>query len=800
MPKPVHRLRRLCTAAIALGLAGAGAAAVPAPATAAVGEEVIAWLEVEQGAISGGPAYNSGDHGNFSGTGSYTFRETGMTSEMTVTAPVAGAYPVWIRYAAGPLSAEENITRGMGLLTNGGDRRTVPYPLTGSWESWAWAQATVELDEGANTLALSCDRAVEMCRLNFDAVQVGGPAPDPCTVTPAPAGTTRLFDGSFASFDQWRKAGSGGFGQQVVRDPATGAYDCTLRGFRGQGTTWTTAQHSGPYTLGVDWRRGDAAAGSSVYVASTSNAAATPAGGYRVHIGATDTGAVTYGSTTQPADATAVAAAVRPVGQWNRFAVQVTPQRIRVLLNGTPVNAVDRTAATAGHIGLENRAGTDQVGFRDIQLTSGVVLGELSGPARRATTAQGAAHPGDESTLANLVADSQRWATRGSTGGNARIALVASTSLQADLVPADGAVTYAAATSVVSAEPLVNLRLTGAQVETVLEQQWQPDGGFVSLGASAGLTWTHDPARPRGDRITGVWLDGVPLDPALNYSVTAAASLAAGSDDFPGFAAGIGRRTPDASTHSALAAHVGDASAGGPFAVPRTQRGIGVHVPGGATSWQAGTTYALDLSSWSYSATSDPVDDTVDVTVGGRSVGSFAVEDGEADPGERGTIAVRAALPVDLPTGATTVEVVGSATGTTLRLPVAVTAAPAEPPSVPTPGTTPLPATTTPTTTPPAATKASASLRVRVKPGRVVARKTRARLVVTVSGGMSTPTGKVTAKLGTTNVRGTLREGRVVLRLPVLARPGRVTVTVAYAGDSRTLAAKRALRIRAVAP
>ena len=796
MPKPAHRLRRLSTAVLALALTGVGAAAVPAPAAAAVGDEVIAWLEVEQGEISGGPALNSGDHGNFSGTGSYTFRETGMTSEMTVTAPAAGAYPVWIRYAAGPLSAEENVTRGMGLLTDDGDRQTVPYPLTGSWESWGWAQATVDLDEGVNTLAVSCDRAVEMCRLNLDAVQVGGTAPDPCAVAPAPAGATRLFDGSFASFDQWRKSGSGGFGQQVVRDPATGAYDCTLRGFRGQGTTWTTAQHAGPYTLGVDWRRGDAAAGSSVYVASPSNATATPAGGYRVHIGATDTGAITYGATTQPADAAAVAAAVLPVGQWNRFAVQVTPQRIRVLLNGTPVNAVDRTASMAGHIGLENRAGTDQVGFRDIQLTPDVVLGELSGPARRAATADGTAHPGDESTLANLVADSQRWATRGSAGGNARIALVAATSLQADLVPADGGVTYAAATSAVTAEPLVNLRLTGAQVETVLEQQWQPDGGFVSLGASSGLTWTHDPGRPLGERITGTWLDGVPLDAALNYSVTAAASLAAGSDDFPGFAAGIGRRTPDASTHSALAAHLGDGSASGPLDVPRTQRGVGVHVPGGATSWVAGTTYALDLSSWSYSATSDPVDDTVAVTVGGRAVGSFAVDDGQADPGEHGTVAVRAALPIDLPAGATTVEVVGSTTGTTVRLPVTVVDAPPAPTPVPTTEPTPVLSPTTP----PAPARASATVKVKVKPGRVVARKTRARLVVTVAGGTSTPTGKVTARLGARKVRGTLREGRVVLRLPVLARPGRVKVTVAYAGDSRTLAAKKTVRIRAVAP
>lgn len=85
----------------------------PGSSPTAAGEEMIDWVEVEDGTISGGaagpPAFNSGDHGNFSGTGSYTFRETGMTSEMTVTAPAAGTYPIHVRYAAGPLSPAENV-------------------------------------------------------------------------------------------------------------------------------------------------------------------------------------------------------------------------------------------------------------------------------------------------------------------------------------------------------------------------------------------------------------------------------------------------------------------------------------------------------------------------------------------------------------------------------------------------------------------------------------------------------------------------------------------------------------------
>lgn len=803
-------VRGLLLGATALALALPALGAVPATAAspsatgpaapAAVGDEVIAWREIEDGAISGGPAYNSGDHGNFSGTGSYTFRETGMQSTVSFTAPADGTYPVWIRYAAGPLSAEENVTRAMGLLTNGDARQRVSYPLTGSWESWAWARADVTLDAGTNTLAVQCDRAQEMCRLNFDAIQVGGLAPDPCAPTPAAPDAVRLFDGTFDTFDQWRKAGAGGFGRQT---------DCSIRGFRGQGTTWTTSQHDGPYTLGVDWRRGDDAAGSSVYVGSTANGAAEPSAGYQVRIGAADTATIRTadGSTTQAADAAALAAAVKPVGQWNRFTIQVTPRRIRVLLNGTPVNSLDRSAAMSGYIGLENRAGTDRVSFRDIQLRPGVELTELAGAVRKAVKVDGTTtDPARESTLGNLVADAQRWATRAPSGGNAKIALASPTFLGTDL--AAGTTTYDEAVAAVAAEPLVNMRLTGAQLETVLEQQWQrtsddqvPATSFVRLGASSGFTWTEDPTRSEGDRITGMWLDGVAIVPTGLYSVTASQSLAAGGDNFHELAKGVGRRTPDATTDSAVAAYLADASTGGSLAPSPTQRSVAVVFPGGApASYVAGTVFAADLASWSFSAPTDPVDSTVQVSVAGRPIGSFPVGAAATDSAydDRGTVAVRATLPADLPAGAHTVTVVGAVTGTTVELPIVVTAAPAPEPTptpVPTPTPTPTP-TPAPTPAPAPATKTKPTLKVKLKPGKVVARKTRAKVVVTLASSGATPTGKVRVKVGGKVRTGTLRGGKVTFRLPVFTRAGKVKVKVIYAGDAATRGARKTVKVK----
>jgi hypothetical protein len=379
-------------AALALAVPVLGVVSTPA-AQAAVGDEIIAWVEVEDGVISGGPALNSGDHGNFSGTGSYTFRETGMQSTMTVDAPVAGTYPIHIRYAAGPLSAEENVTRGMGLLVNGGARKTVPYPITSmeNWEAWRFATSTVTLQQGRNEVALQCDRGQEICRLNFDAIQVGGTAPDPCPAIAPTPGYTSLFDGTFASFDGWRKAAGGGFGRQT---------DCTIKGVRGRGATWNTTQRTGPYTLRLDWRRTDASDESTLYVGSGSRDGAGPSTGFAIPIG-TRTGAIdpANGTPGKNATASAVTEALHPVGEWNSYAVQLTGSLVKVILNGTTINTYvnPNNIPLTGFVGLENRGEGHDVSFRNIQIKPGVApdtvdsTTTVSAAPASVTTAQGTA-------------------------------------------------------------------------------------------------------------------------------------------------------------------------------------------------------------------------------------------------------------------------------------------------------------------------------------------------------------------------------------------------------------------------
>ncbi|WP_345528388.1 5'-nucleotidase C-terminal domain-containing protein [Nocardioides endophyticus] len=837
-------------------------AAVAAPsATAAVGDEVIAWVEVEDGAISGGPALNSGDHGNFSGTGSYTFRETGMTSTMSVTAPTAGTYPIYVRYAAGPLGADENVTRSMGLLTNGGSRQLMSLPMTSfeNWEAWRFVEYDVTLNEGANTVAIQCDRGTDFCRLNFDAIQVGGTAPDPCLATTPAPGYTSLFDGTFESFDGWRKAGAGGFGRQS---------DCTIRSIRGRGATWFTEQQSEPYTLEVDWRRNDANDDSGVYLASSSRAGADPVGGYRIPIGA-DTGAIVpTGGPKKSPSATALSGALRPVGQWNTYRLELTRSRLEVYLNGALVNSLDRTgtASPTGFIGLENPNFLDQVDFRQIQIRPDVEVGELAAPFRRATLADGTTdNPGGESTLGNLVAETHRWATRAAGSGGAQIAFVQPGGVAADLLGGPGgypaAVTYTQAAAVQpSAATLVNLRLTGAQLKTALEQQWQRTAGgtvpaqsFLRLGTSAGFTYTYDPSKAEGSRITGMWLDGAAIAPATSYSVTVNSFLAAGGDNFRAFADGTARQDTGKLGAAAIVDYLEATAGDGPLAPGSTQHSVGVAFPGGSrASYGAGEALSIDLTSLAYSAATDPKDTAVLVTLGGRSLGAFPVDNtiGNEAFDEYGKAAVRSTVPAALAGGPATIKIVGNNTATTVEVPITVAAtsttsvavAPAAlkvrqgstsvSVTVAAAGGTPSgevelyvdgarvstvalvngtatasvgpfdtvgtksvtarylgSATSGPSTSPVATVvvgKAAAKATVKVQPRKIQAKKTKATVAIAVSAQGYTPTGKVRVKVGKKTYTGTLRSGRVTIKLARFTKAGPVRATVTYLGDALT--------------
>ena len=320
----------------------------------------------------------------------------------------------------------------------------------------------------------------------------------------------------------------------------------------------------------------------------------------------------------------------------------------------------------------------------DAAVLGNVELGRITAPFTRGKLANGTTeNRGAESTLGNLVAEVQRWATETPTSGSAQIAMMNPGGLRADMLGNPGTpavypavVTYRqAANTQPFANTLVNMTLTGAQVKTALEQQWQPAGAarpFLRLGLSEGLTYTYDPTLPAGGRVTQIWLNGTPIDPAGSYSVTVNSFLAAGGDNFLVFAQGANRRDTGKSDLQAMVDYMAQFS---PVAPDYSQRSVGVVFPAGApATYQAGDTVTFNLTSLTMSNVADAKDTEVSVSLSGTPVGTAAVNNtlGTDIFDEYGTASVSFPLPAGTPRGVQTITIVGTTTGTTTAVPITV--------------------------------------------------------------------------------------------------------------------------------
>ena len=160
------------------------------------------------------------------------------------------------------------------------------------------------------------------------------------------------------------------------------------------------------------------------------------------------------------------------------------------------------------------------------------------------TTPEGATDPGSnrgiESSLGDLVADSLRESILTPDGKNVDIGMINAGDLRADLVPnEDGTITYAQTYEV---EPFSNelgyVTLKGSDVKDALEQQWKTDLNsqnsrpMLKLGLSSNVRYTYDPAKPYGQRITSVTINGEPLKADATYTVGSVTFLLGGGDSF----------------------------------------------------------------------------------------------------------------------------------------------------------------------------------------------------------------------------------------------------------------------------
>ncbi len=258
-------------------------------------------------------------------------------------------------------------------------------------------------------------------------------------------------------------------------------------------------------------------------------------------------------------------------------------------------------------------------------------LGKIQAPFNRAKLSNGTTeNRGGESTLGNLVAEVQRWATPDTVGG-AQIAFMNPGGLRADMVRRRTAtfphLTYRQAADVQPfANTLVNMDLTGAQIKATLEQQWQPAGAarpFLRLGASTGFTYTYDPTKAAGSRITGMWLDGTPINLASTYAVTVNSFLAAGGDNFTTLAGGTNKQDTGMTDLQAMVDYMARVRYPGPaLPVDYSQRAGRREAAGGRSGVvRSRCTRQFDLTSLAMSTAPDAKDTTVDVSLNGTSAG-----------------------------------------------------------------------------------------------------------------------------------------------------------------------------------
>lgn len=318
-------------------------------------------------------------------------------------------------------------------------------------------------------------------------------------------------------------------------------------------------------------------------------------------------------------------------------------------------------------------AGSVPVGKIAADITTAQILDPATGKYIRDDRAS-------ESTLGNLVGDSLLDALKSEQTGGAEIGVVNPGGLRADLLYKndgfdDGVVTYANANAVL---PFVNnlwtTSLTGAQVKTMLEQQWQtnadgtiPSRPFLNLGLSSNMDYSYDTSRKLGDHITSVTINGAPLDLERSYRVGTFSFLATGGDNFRIFTEGTNTKDSGLIDRDAWIKYLGEQSATAPIAPDFARRGV--EVIGNPATVNAKGAVSFQLNKLDLTSLGSPKNTAVTVeftdSKGKRTVvDTVGVTDGSAK--------VSFTLPADARTSGT-ITVKAAPSGTTVKLPLLIT-------------------------------------------------------------------------------------------------------------------------------
>jgi 5'-nucleotidase len=175
------------------------------------------------------------------------------------------------------------------------------------------------------------------------------------------------------------------------------------------------------------------------------------------------------------------------------------------------------------------------------------VIGSITADISRTATAAG------ESALGDVIADAQLHATAPAGLGEAVVAFMNPGGIRADLTYAgsaagegDGNVTYGEAFTVQPfGNSLVTMTLTGAQIDTLLEQQFvgcgQAANRILQVSASFQYAWSATGTACNKVDPQSILINGVMVMPGASYRVTVNSFLADGGDNFAVLTQGTNR-------------------------------------------------------------------------------------------------------------------------------------------------------------------------------------------------------------------------------------------------------------------
>lgn len=349
-----------------------------------------------------------------------------------------------------------------------------------------------------------------------------------------------------------------------------------------------------------------------------------------------------------------------------------------------------------------DKVGNDPVGSVAADITTAFTPGEYVDGIYQAP----ADHRDDrssESTLGNLIADSLVDSLSSPERGGAEIGVVNPGGIRSELYAApDGVITYAQANAVL---PFLNnlwtTSLTGAQFKAVLEEQWQADKDgtpittrpFLNLGLSSNVSYMYDATRDRGDHITSITVNGKPIEADHSYRIGSFSFLLEGGDNFWEFQNGTDTRDSGLVDRDGWIAYL----TGHPDLAPSFAR-RGVQVVGAPATAERGSSVSFQVKNLNLTSLGSPANTALEVSLDGDGgpvalaasdapqQAGLSVPVSAADPAAgswhadgtgqaNGTATVTFTVPQQA-ADASTIVLTAQPSGTTVRVPLAVTSAP----------------------------------------------------------------------------------------------------------------------------